>query len=147
VRCDELVVDGKAPSDISALKPYWGKPAVRDFRGSGGNVGIIRSPVRATALPGNIKKGLPPRKFAPLRSRFSGYLRYADPEPLRGKANGAGEVTGKCNLQTVVVRAQASSEGRAEITSGSRSEKLGRGGTVSEISEPSYCHPAGANPV
>jgi hypothetical protein len=23
------------------------------FRGSGGNVGIIRSPVRATALPGN----------------------------------------------------------------------------------------------
>jgi hypothetical protein len=33
VRCDELVVDGKAPSDISALKPYWGKPAVRDFRG------------------------------------------------------------------------------------------------------------------
>jgi hypothetical protein len=51
-RYDELVVDGKAPSDISALKPYWGKPAVRDFRGSGGNVGIIRSPVRATALPG-----------------------------------------------------------------------------------------------
>ena len=52
MRCDELAVDGKAPSDISALKPYWGKPAVRDFRGSGGNVGIIRSPVRATALPG-----------------------------------------------------------------------------------------------
>ncbi len=29
----------------------------------------------------------------------------------------------------------------------SRSEKLGRGGTVSEISETSYCHPAGANPA
>jgi len=57
VRCDELVVDGKAPSDISALKPYWGKPAVRDFRGSGGNVGIMRSPVRATALPGNASVG------------------------------------------------------------------------------------------
>src|SRR5215469_15194261 len=42
----------EGPSDIPALKPYWGKPAVRDFRGSGGNVGIIRSPVRATALPG-----------------------------------------------------------------------------------------------
>jgi hypothetical protein len=55
VRCDELVVDGKAPSDKSALKPYWGKPAVRDFRGSGGNVGIIRSPVRATALPGRLR--------------------------------------------------------------------------------------------
>jgi len=34
------------------LKPYWGKPAVRNFREDGGNVGIIRSPVRATALPG-----------------------------------------------------------------------------------------------
>ena len=100
------------------MKPYWGKPAVRDFRGSGGNVGIIRSPVRATALPGNIKKWLQPRKFAPLRSRFSGYSRYADLEPLRGKANVAGEETGKCNLQTVVVRAQASSEGLAEISSG-----------------------------
>jgi hypothetical protein len=66
----------------------------------------------------NIKKWLQPRKFAPLRSRFSGYSRYADLEPLRGKANVAGEETGKCNLQTVVVRAQASSEGLAEITSG-----------------------------
>jgi hypothetical protein len=36
---------GKAPSDIPALKPYWGKPAVRNFRGGGGNVGIIRSPL------------------------------------------------------------------------------------------------------
>ena len=66
----------------------------------------------------NIKKWLQPRKFAPLRSRFSGYSRYADLEPLRGKANVAGEETGKRNLQTVVVRAQASSEGLAEISSG-----------------------------
>jgi len=34
-----------------------------------------------------------------------------------------------------------------EHTGASRSEKLGRGGTVSEISETSYCHPAGANPA
>jgi hypothetical protein len=40
-------------SDIPALKPYWGKPAVRNFRGGDGNVGIIRSPVRAIALPDN----------------------------------------------------------------------------------------------
>src|SRR4029450_12581787 len=39
----------KALSDMLALKPYWGKPAVRNFRGGDGNVGIIRSPVRATA--------------------------------------------------------------------------------------------------
>jgi hypothetical protein len=32
------------------LKPYWGKPAVRNFRGDDGNVGIIRSPVRAIVL-------------------------------------------------------------------------------------------------
>ena len=42
---------GKAPSDRPALKPYWGKPAVRNFRGGDGNVGIIRSPVRAIASP------------------------------------------------------------------------------------------------
>src|SRR5215472_16718541 len=43
---------GKAPSDRPALKPYWGKPAVRNFRGDDGNVGIMRSPVRAIVLPG-----------------------------------------------------------------------------------------------
>jgi hypothetical protein len=53
-RREELAVDGKAPPDILALKPDWGKPTVRNFRGSGGNVGIIRSPVRATALPGDV---------------------------------------------------------------------------------------------
>jgi len=44
---------GQASSDIPALKPYWGKPAVRNFRGGDGNVGIIRSPVRAIALSDN----------------------------------------------------------------------------------------------
>jgi hypothetical protein len=43
---------GKAPSDRPALKPYWGKPAVRNFREDDGDVGIIRSPVRAIVLPG-----------------------------------------------------------------------------------------------
>ena len=42
---------GKALSVIPALKPYRGKLAVRNFRGGDGNVGIIRSPVRAIALP------------------------------------------------------------------------------------------------
>ena len=41
----------KALSDRPALQPYWGKPAVRNDRGDGGNVGIIRSPLRATVLP------------------------------------------------------------------------------------------------
>jgi hypothetical protein len=47
---------GQASSDIPALKPYWGKPAVRNFRGGDGNVGIIRSPLRAIALP-DYRKG------------------------------------------------------------------------------------------
>jgi hypothetical protein len=49
-------VIGKASSDSPALKPYRGKPAVRNFRGGDGNVGIIRSPVRAIALP-DYRKG------------------------------------------------------------------------------------------
>jgi hypothetical protein len=42
---------GKALPERPALKPYWGKPAVRNFRGDDGDVGIIRSPVRAIVLP------------------------------------------------------------------------------------------------
>ena len=47
----EEASNGKALSDLPALKPYWGKPAVRNFREGNGNVGIIRSPLRAFALP------------------------------------------------------------------------------------------------
>jgi hypothetical protein len=36
---------------VVADKPYWGKPDVQHFREGDGNVGIIRSPVRAIALP------------------------------------------------------------------------------------------------
>ena len=41
----------KAPSEKPTFQPYWGKPAVRNDRGGRGNVGIIRSPVRASILP------------------------------------------------------------------------------------------------
>src|SRR5213083_1348232 len=41
----------KAMSERPAFQPYWGKPAVRNLRGDDGNVGIIRSPVRAIVLP------------------------------------------------------------------------------------------------
>ena len=46
-----LIVLRKVPSDMPALEPYWGKPTVRNFRGGDGNVGIIRSPLRAITLP------------------------------------------------------------------------------------------------
>src|SRR5512136_425716 len=41
----------EGPTDRPALEPHWGKPTVRNLRGGGGNVGIIRSPVRAATLP------------------------------------------------------------------------------------------------
>jgi len=47
----------KVSSEMLALKPYWGKPAVRNFREDDGDVGIIRSPVRAIVLPGSLRAG------------------------------------------------------------------------------------------
>jgi hypothetical protein len=47
---------------MPSFQPYWGKPAVRNDRGDRGDVGIIRSPVRASILPdcgllGRIEEG------------------------------------------------------------------------------------------
>ena len=48
---EELAVGGKALFEMLALKPERGKPAFRNFREGDGNGGIIRSPIRAIALP------------------------------------------------------------------------------------------------
>jgi hypothetical protein len=45
-RMERLPLDKASP-----YKPYRGKPALRHLRGDDGNVGIIRSPVRAIVLP------------------------------------------------------------------------------------------------
>src|SRR3979411_413661 len=45
---------GKAPPDMPAFQPYWGKPAVRNDREDRGNVGIIRSPIRASIPPDHL---------------------------------------------------------------------------------------------
>ena len=55
-----------------------------------------------------------PSAVKSLERNFHGTPTYI----LLGKADSAGEVTGKSNLQTVVVGAQASWERLAEITSG-----------------------------
>src|ERR1700687_3550930 len=47
----------KAPLGQSAFQPYWGKLAVRNDRGDRGNVGIIRSPIRASILPDRLEHG------------------------------------------------------------------------------------------
>src|SRR6516162_2758300 len=39
----KLAMFGKAPSEMSSLQPYRGKPAVRNDRGDRGNVGIIEA--------------------------------------------------------------------------------------------------------
>ena len=49
-RLKPLII-GKAPLGKPVFQPYWGKPAVRNDRGDRGNVGIIRSPIRASILP------------------------------------------------------------------------------------------------
>ncbi len=61
--------------DRLALKPYWGKPAVRNFREGDGNVGIIRSPISAIALPDN-RFGRP-LGAAGLRFKLHQYVRAA----------------------------------------------------------------------
>src|SRR5450759_4514853 len=40
---------------MPAFQPYWGTLAVRNDRGDRGNVGIIRSPVRASILPDQLR--------------------------------------------------------------------------------------------
>jgi hypothetical protein len=70
-------VIGKASSDSPALKPYRGKPAVRNFRGGDGNVGIIRSPVRAIALP-DYEKGVAIRSASSLALLPRGTQRSVD---------------------------------------------------------------------
>src|SRR5215471_847769 len=42
---------GKVLPHMPAFQPYRGKPAVRNEREGRGNVGIIRSPIRASTLP------------------------------------------------------------------------------------------------
>jgi hypothetical protein len=59
----------KAQPDRPALQPYWGKPAVRNERGGGGDVGIIRSPVRATILPDRPCRLRPQGRYRRARKR------------------------------------------------------------------------------
>jgi hypothetical protein len=48
---DSYAPSRKVPSEKPALKPQRGKLAVRNYRGGDGNVGTIRKPLRAIALP------------------------------------------------------------------------------------------------
>jgi hypothetical protein len=48
------LVSGKVLPYTPAFQPYRGKPAVRNDREGRGNVGIIRSPVRASTLPDSV---------------------------------------------------------------------------------------------
>jgi hypothetical protein len=64
---------------MPAFQPYWGKPAVRNDRGDGGNVGIIRSPLRATVLPDCRRLGRIPEA----RASYENALVLARQEPER----------------------------------------------------------------
>src|ERR1019366_9090723 len=43
--------DHFSETKVNRYREYWGKPAVRNLRENDGNVGIIRSPVRAIVPP------------------------------------------------------------------------------------------------
>src|SRR5664279_339532 len=59
----------KAPLGQSAFQPYWGKLAVRNDRGDRGNVGIIRSPIRASILPDHLRPFRLASRFGPFAGR------------------------------------------------------------------------------
>src|SRR6516165_331742 len=63
----------KAPLGKPAFQPYWGKLAVRNDRGDRGNVGIIRSPLRASILPD--LSGRSAVQFAAMQNRRCGRVR------------------------------------------------------------------------
>jgi hypothetical protein len=77
---------GKVLSETPALEPYWGKPAVRNLREDNGNVGIIRSPVRAIVLPDlsspSMKSGLG-NPVEQLQARSRSVLRLRERSPRR----------------------------------------------------------------
>ena len=75
---------------MPALQPYWGKPAVRNDREDRGNVGIIRSPIRASILPDShmwfgvsIEDGTKTSRIRHLREAPAG-VRFLSIEPLIG---------------------------------------------------------------
>ena len=81
-----------------ALKPERGKPAFRNFREGDGNGGIIRSPLRAIALPDSREMYALPRKRQVLRGadvvgvdgrqHLGHRQRKVDQDPARSKTPG-----------------------------------------------------------
>src|SRR5882757_620696 len=67
---------GKVLPYMPAFQPYRGKPAVRNDREGRGNVGIIRSPVRASTLPDCGGRAMK-RTSLPLRRQNSVVYRMA----------------------------------------------------------------------
>src|SRR5215813_6058373 len=72
---------------MPSFQPYWGKPAVRNDRGDRGDVGIIRSPVRASILPdcgGCPAMGIPTAILGQLLSSCSCQPKPASPQQPDG---------------------------------------------------------------
>ena len=72
---------GKVPPYTPAFQPYRGEPAVRNDREGRGDVGIIRSPVRAstsTRLRGALSNGCPYRVTAVCCTAYVGFRHEAD---------------------------------------------------------------------
>ena len=79
----------QARSDRLALKPYRGKPAVRNFRGDDGNVGIMRSPVRAIVLLDRRLHGLATHRLRCSRRATAGRGEGAAAQECSSPPNGS----------------------------------------------------------
>src|SRR5262249_4780786 len=75
-----------------AFQPYWGKPAARNDREDRGNVGIIRSPLRASILPDRVQLDETCASLSEIEEGFAGFVLLPDCASSIRATHGAGGV-------------------------------------------------------
>jgi hypothetical protein len=135
--CRQLPVFGRLAYPVRAEATKHVLPGCKSLGCPAARCAAVGTTWETSKLGGlNIKKCLQPRKHPPARSRIRGMKREADPDLSGGRPMTRRKKQVYALRGTAVVGDQASEERFAEITSGSRSGKLGRGGTDGELAKP-----------